>query len=413
MRGKGLSTGLRATLLVIVAVTLVVTNTYAGTEKVLFDFGAQFTDAYTPYGSLISDAHGNLYGTSGAGGASGQGTVFKLTKKAGVWTDMVLYSFNQNGIDGINPQAGVIFDAAGNLYGTTVHGGTFGGGTVFELSPAGGGNWTEKVLHNFSYSNDHKDGANPYAGLIFDAARKNLYGTTADGGVNGAGVVFELTPTKGGGKEKVLHSFNVSDGNGPFGGLTFDTHGNLYGTTYYGGAHGYGVVFELTPKAGGGWKEKVLHSFNSNGHDGFYPYTSVILDGAGNIYGTTLEGGSHGFGSVFELAPKVGGGWTKTSLHDFASNGKDGTYPRGGLIDSAGNLYGTTTSGGLGEGIVFELAPKVGGGWKEKVLYSFGSQSLDGYAPQCSLIRDSAGNLFGTGPQGGTHGGGTVFKVTP
>src|ERR1019366_934096 len=208
----------------------------------------------------------------------------------------VLYSFIHNGTDGGFPQAGLIFDAAGNLYGTTSEGGTSsscsgGCGTVFELTPTAGGGWTEKVLHNFN--SNGTDGANPYAGLIFDAA------------------------------------------------------GNLYGTTTVGGTYYYGTVFELTPTAGGGWTEKVLHSFNYNGTDGNNPQASLTIDAAGNLYGTTSGGGTYGNykGTVFELTPAAGGDWTETVLHNFV--GPDGAAPLAGLIfDAAGNLYGTTSGGG-------------------------------------------------------------------
>ncbi len=234
------------------------------------------------------------------------------------WKEKVLHSFcsQPNCADGDYPTAGLIFDAAGNLYGTTYAGGAYGAygpGTVFELTPAAGGGWTEKVLHSFD--NDCTDGASPYASLIFDAAG-NLYGTTSrrrllpacDAG-EGCGTVFELTPTAGGGwTEKVLHSFgNGTDGANPDCDLIFDAAGNLYGTTIYGGTYSYGTVFELTPAGGGNWTEKVLHNFNRNGTDGICPYAGLIFDAAGNLYGTTSLGGTFGVGTVFELTPKRAG----------------------------------------------------------------------------------------------------------
>ncbi len=193
---------------------------------------------------------------------------------------------------------------------------------MFELTPTGGGGWTERVLYSFGNT---PDGAIPVVGLIFDATG-NLYGATTEGGTHGDGTVFELTPTGGGGwTERVLYSFgNTPDGAYANAVLIFDGAGNLYGTTELGGANGpYGTVFELTPTAGGGWTEKVLHSF-ANGTDGARPLASVIFDAAGNLYGTTTEGGTNRDGTVFELTPTAGGGWTETLLHSFNNNGTDG-----------------------------------------------------------------------------------------
>ena len=274
MRGKRLSIGLR-TALVIFTVTLLVTSGWAATnwmEKVLHSFNNNGTDGYEPYfGSLIFDAAGKLYGTTTTGGTSGDGTVFELTPTGGGgWTEQVLYSFG-NTPDGAYANAVPIFDAAGNLYGTTSEGGTNRDGTVFELMPAGGGSWTETLLHSFN--NNGTDGFLPNAGLIFDAA------------------------------------------------------GNLYGTTYYGGAgggcqpNGCGTVVELTPTAGGGWTEQVLFSFN--GTDGAIPVAGLIFDATGKVYGTTTEGGTLNAGTVFELTPEV----FPTSL-DFGPQGLNPNTPQ-------------------------------------------------------------------------------------
>ncbi len=430
MQGKTLSIGLRA-VLAIIAATLFVTSTWAAAqERVLLNFNGQ--DGRLPQAGLIFDAAGNLYGTTEGGGtgsncgAFGCGTVFELTPAAGGgWTETVLYSFGGSP-DGADPLAGLIFDAAGNLYGTTGAGGTYDYGTVFELTPAAGGGWTETVLHNFNYN--VTDGYYPYAGLIFDAAG-NLYGTTSQGGTYGYGwgTVFELTPAAGGGwTEKVLHSFpdyNGTDGTSPYAGLIFDAAGNLYGTTSQGGTYIFrGTVFELTPAAGGGWTETVLHSFG-NGADADSPQAGLIFDAAGNLYGTTVEGGTgsnciFGCGTVFELTPAAGGGWTEKVLYSFNANGTDGYYPYAGLIfDAAGNLYGTTRYGGTssgcapyGCGTVFELTPAAGGTWTETVLHNFGN-GTDGATPLAGLIFDAAGNLYGTTSSGGTYGYGTVFEL--
>src|ERR1019366_4407129 len=203
--------------------------------------------------------------------------------------DNVLHNFNNDGTDGVNPQADLIFDAAGNLYGTTSQGGTSDAGTAFELTPAAGGTWTEKVLWSFGTG---MDGANPLAGLIFDGAG-NLYGTTYNGGTSNSGTVFELTPAAGGTwTEKVLYGFDGgANGGDPSAGLIFDAAGNLYGTTSFGGPYNHGTVFELMPAGGGSWTEQVLHNFGS-GTDGISPLAGLIFDGAGNLYGTTYHGGS-------------------------------------------------------------------------------------------------------------------------
>ena len=384
------------------------------TETVLYSFG-NGTDGQNPYAGLIFDKNGNLYGTTVGGGTYTYGTVFELTPQAGGgWTEKVLYSFG-NGTDGHNP-GGLIMDAAGNLYGTTNRGGTYGAGTVFELTPQAGGGWTETVLYSFG---NGTDGADPLGGLIFDAAG-DLYGTTSRGGTYGGGMVFELTPQAGGGwKEKVLHGFgNGPDGAGPLAGVIFDATGNLYGTTYEAGAYAQGTVFELTlgltRHVGLDWTETVLHDFSLNGPDGAFPYGSLIFDAAGNLYGTTYEAGASSVGAVFELTPEAGGGWTETVLHNFNFNGADGQNPYAGLtLDAAGNLYGTTVVGGTyNYGTVFELTPQAGGGWTEKVLYSFGN-GTDGAKPLAGLIFDASGNLYGTTDQGGTSGFGTVFELTP
>ncbi len=390
MRGKRLSIGLR-TALVIFTVTLLVTSGWAATnwnEKVLHSFNNNGTDGYEPYffGSLIFDAAGNLYGTTYAGGIYGYGTAFELSPAGGSWTETVLYNFGNGMGDGRNPRAGLIFDATGNLYGTSTTGGTSGYGTVFELTPTGGGGWTERVLYSFGNT---PDGAYANAVLIFDGAG-NLYGTTELGGANGPyGTVFELTPTAGGGwTEKVLHSFaNGTDGARPLASVIFDAAGNLYGTTTEGGTNRDGTVFELTPTAGGGWTETLLHSFNNNGTDGFLPNAGLIFDATGNLYGTTYYGGAgggcqpNGCGTVFELTPTAGGGWTEQVLFSF--NSTDGAIPVVGLIfDATGNLYGATTEGGtLNAGTVFELTPEV-----FPTSLDFGPQGLNPNTPQTVIL---------------------------
>ncbi len=412
MRSKEISIGLTAVMAMLAVTTFVASTPVAAqTETVLFSFSG--TNGLSPTGGLVFDAAGNLYGTTDDGGANGYGMVFELTPKAGGgWSEKVLHSFG-HGEDGQSPGCTLVMDAAGDLYGTTVGGGSYGGAIAFELSPSASGPWTEKLLHAFGKG---KDGINPEAGLIFDAAG-NLYGTTYFGGADAVGMVFELMPQTGGGwAEKVVHNFedNGRDGFSSSTGLTFDAAGNLYGTTAGGGTHGgYGAVFKLIPEAGGGWSEKVLHSFGS-GSDGRYLPSSVILDAAGNLYGTTAGGGTDNVGIVFELTPTTSGPWDETILHDFLNNDEDGVDPIGGLIfDAAGNLYGTTTAGGIhGAGTLFEMTPTTGGSWTEQVLYVFKSENTYS-GPEDALIFDGAGNLYGTEVGGGTADEGTVFEVTP
>jgi len=361
MQGKRVSIGARA-VLAIFMVTMFAAAAYAATETVLHNFNDDGTDGFNPYGALIFDKAGNLYGTTVWGGADDAGTVFELTPKGGgVWTETVLHNFNDNGTDGTFPWGTLIFDATGNLYGTTQTGGVYGYGTVFEMTPEKNGVWKEKVLHNFNAGNG-KDGAGPLAGVIFDGSG-NLYGTTELGGAYEYGIVFELSPKTGGGwKEKVLHSFNSNgkDGYFPFAALIFDSSGNLYGATSVGGTKYGGTVFELTPNTGRGWKEKILFNFGYPGATD--PFGQLIFDGSGNLYGTTGTNGPADSGSVFKLTPQTNGKWTQTVLHNF--NGTDGDNAHAGVIfDASGNLYGTTYNGGSstscksGCGTVFEIKP--------------------------------------------------------
>jgi len=427
MRDKTFLIGWTAAL-AFFGVALLVTNSVAASNDfIMYSFNG--SHGTLPDSGLI-ERSGNFYGTTNSGGAYGVGTVFELSpREGGGWTEKVLYSFKNNGRDGKSPQAALVFDAHGNLYGTTYTGGLYLGGTVFELSPEENGSWTETVLHTFGSGHD---GASPCAALIFDT-HGNLYGTTFGGGENQGGTVFELSLRDGSWTETVLYSFqdsddgNPDDGSSPNGGLIFDAAGNLYGTTYTGGAYGihqYGTVFELTPKHGGGWTEKVLHSFGS-GTDGQNPSASLVFDTHGNLYGTTYAGGAYQDGTVFKLSPRQGGGWTETVLHnfDFVGGLSDGLGPYSNLIlDVAGNLYGTTSEGGnsscnsrRGCGTVFELSPR-DGGWTETVLHRFGvylgdGQYGDGQFPFGGLILDSHGNLYGTTQHGGAYGGGAVFEI--
>jgi uncharacterized repeat protein (TIGR03803 family) len=321
------------------------------------------TDGGNPLGSLVFDAAGNAYSTTSSGGANGLGVVFELTPPpqgapAKTWTESVLYSFQGGSNDGAAPFGNVVFDSAGNLYGTTSIGGLThlgcalpakGCGTIFELSPSGAGSWSERILHRFRDA--FGEGAAPRAGLVIDALG-NLYGTTYDGGNNdecggyGCGTVFELLPPAAGKKHwifKNLIDFNGADAALPAGGLTLNA-GALYGTTNYGGAYNKGVVFSFTQDSGR-WKFSTVYSFN--GLDGLQPSGNLAFDSNGNLYGATYEGGANDWGSIFQLVPGESG-WTENLLYSFAVSGKGaGANPLGGVIlDSADNIYLTTNQGG-------------------------------------------------------------------
>src|SRR6266700_832062 len=331
--------------------------------SVLHTFQGGSSDGASLFAGLLMDSSGNLYGTTENGGASGLGTVFELVNASGTYSQKVLQSFNRS--DGANPSAGVIMDSSGNLYGTTFGGGTSNSGTVFELVNSSAA-YTESVLHSFV--NSGGDGSKPAAALIMDASG-NLYGTTLSGGTNGTGTVFELVNSSGTYSEKILYSFANSggDGSSPQAGLIIDASGNLYGTTHSGGTNGTGTVFELV-NSSGTYSEKILYSFANSGGDGSKPAAALIMDASGNLYGTTQNGGTNGFGAVFELV-NSSGTYSEKILYSFANSGGDGSSPQAGLIiDASGNLYGTTHSGGTnGTGTVFELVNS-SGTYREKIL---------------------------------------------
>lgn len=330
------------------------------------------SDGATPIARPVFGPNGLLYGTTAAGGSTGDGLVYSLRPPATAcktalcyWTETVLYQF-AGGSDGAGPGFGdVVFDNAGNIYGTTSAGGTARLGTVYELTPSNGG-WTEKVLYSFSVGDG---GSQPWSGVILDQAG-NLYGTTEGGGAGGCGTVYELSPGGSGWTEKVLYNFQCGfgapNGSFPIGGLIFDAAGNLYGTANYGGANHGGTIFEVSPSGGGDWAFHLIDSLIYNGTFDFIyygPTGSLVMDASGSLYGTTVMDDASAAGSVFKLTPS-NGGWTYTSLHDF-SDGDDGGEPFGNVVfDSSGNFYGTASMGpfgggcgGLGCGTVWEITP--------------------------------------------------------
>jgi uncharacterized repeat protein (TIGR03803 family) len=358
------------------------------------------SDGAGPLAGLVIDRSGNLYGTSSSGGSFGSGTVFKVDSSG---HETALYNFT-GGADGGSPQASLLL-SGGNLYGTTNSGGASGAGTVFEVTLSG----KETVLYTFT---GKADGANPDASLIRDGAG-NLYSTTFAGGTNGNGTVFKLlrpTVTGGAWTEQVLYSFGKgTDGANPVAGVTLKT-GHLYGTTSAGGTYGYGTVFQLTPSKSG-WTESILHQFEMQS-DGGVPYAGIIVDHSGNLYGAATDGGaggSNGGGTVFELTPS-NGSWTFSVIYSLPGWGISGSFRN--LLLASGKIYATTHCDGANSaGTVYELS-LTGTTWTYTLLYDFSGNS-DGRYAFSNLVMDKQGNLYGTTNVGGANGYGDVFKVKP
>jgi uncharacterized repeat protein (TIGR03803 family) len=340
---------------------------------------------------MIMDSSGNLYGTTEFGGVTGPngkgcGTVFELAHVGGTYTKLADFNFT----DGSTLLGGVIMDSSGNLYGTTAKGGASNVGTVFEVAA---GSRTISDLAQF----DGTNGSEPYGGLVMDSSG-NLYGTTSAGGANSDGTVFEVAA--GSGTITTLTSFDGTDGALPQAGLIMDSSGNLYGTAAVGGANGDGTIFEVAKGSG---TITVLASFA--GTDGIQPGGALIMDGRGNMYGTAWGGGDSGNGVVFELPHGSG---TITVLASF--EGTNGANPSCSLLmDGRGNLYGTTQAGGSGgNGTVFKLPH---GSGTIITLASSGIGTDGGWHSPAGLIMDNSGDLYGTAPNGGTHDDGTVFEL--
>lgn len=359
--------------------------------KVLYSFrsGQRTSDGFYPDSGVIRDSAGNLYGTTVDGGTYAYGTVFKLTPTN---KESILYSFRGK-TDGGYPSAGLVRDSSGNLYGTTQIGGAYNSGVVFKLGSAG----RETVLYSFGKT--PTDGSYPW-GLLRDSAG-NLYGVTVVGGLSDAGTVYKLDTS---GVETILYNFTGtgSDQGYPNPGIVRDASGNLYGTTMGPGPNTgvYGTVYKVDSSG----NQTVLYTF-TGGTDGSFPQSGLLRDSEGNLYGTTVLGGSFGFGVVF----KIDSAKTETVLHSFT--GTDGEDSTGTLIqDSAGNLYGTTAFGGeYGWGTVFRVDTSN----NERVLYSF-TGGIDGKYPTWNrLVRDSAGNLYGTTQNGGSADWGEIFQLKP
>lgn len=403
---------------------------HASTFKVIYTFGTHgSSDAALPYAPLAMDNAGHLYGTTPVGGAYGSGTVFELVPtSSGSWKEKILHSFS-NGTDGGYPYAGVIFDAQGNIYGTTQQGGITSSscgsgscGVVFELVKAN--NWQETVLYSFT---GNEDGSAPAAPLLFDSAG-NIYGTAEGGGTfvgcyYGCGVAFELEKSSSGWTEKVLHTFTdwPTDGAYPTAGFIWNG-ADLLGTTSTGGVGpccgGYdgGTIFQLSPNSDGTWTESLFYTFcaQTNCADGTTPWGGVVLNN-GNMFGTTSNGGATGYGVLYE---RLTSGSTATK---FSFAGTGGENPIGPIVLRQAVVYGATEQGGLttntcapfqnGNGVVYKLS-QVSGKLSETVLHSF-TGGADGCIPQANLIVDGTGHLYGTTELGGKYGMGIAFEVTP
>jgi uncharacterized repeat protein (TIGR03803 family) len=389
-----------ALALAVVLVPAVITSQSAQAQTFAEVYSFNMTDGAGAEAGLVQGTDGNLYGTTYTGGAAGSGTVFKITP-GGTLTRLYSFCSQSDCTDGAGPYAAVIQATDGNFYGTTVNGGAYAYGTVFKITPSG----MLTTLYSFCTQSDCADGEEPYGGLI-QATDGNLYGTTYFGGAYSHGTVFKITLT---GTLTTLHSFcaqtGCTDGGYTQAGLVQGSDGNFYGTTITGGTEGPedGTVFKITPSG----TVTTLYSFCSTG--GVcepQPYAALIQASDGNFYGTAT-GGPYAYGSVSKIAP----GGTLTTLYIF-TGGADGSQPYAGLVQGTdGNLYGTTYFGGASsDGTVFEVATS----GALTSLYSFCSQSdcTDGEAPYAGLVQDTNGNFYGTTQSGGAKGYGTIFSLS-
>ena len=403
---------------------LMAPSAQAQTFSLIYNFTGGADGAH-PYAGVTIDARGNLYGTTNVGGNAacnsphGCGSVYELKPKGPSFVLNPLYSFGPPPDAGI-ANAPVVFGPDGALYSTTSYGGTYGKGAIFKVRPTPTAcrtalcPWSETVLYSFA-GGANGDGANPI-GLIFDHAG-NIYGATSGGGTYGHGTGYEMTSSGGVWTDSILHIFGGgSDGSIPYRSvLVFDGAGNLYGTTSLGGLYGYGTVFQLMP-SGGGWTENVIYNFQ-DGQDGGYPYSGLIFDQSGNLYGTTTDGGMGGGGVIFELSPS-GGGWNYVVLYSIAGPAGYSCGPAWALTtDTAGNLYDTTQCDGAnGLGNVFKLT-NAGGSWTYTSLHDFAGGSNDGEFSASSVTIDQSGDLYGATTYGGSGpcnaGCGVVWEIKP
>jgi uncharacterized repeat protein (TIGR03803 family) len=396
-----------ATLLFVLAMSL--TAATATTTNVIFsceEDEGEYADT-----DLETDSVGNIYGTTVLGGDFGGGTVFQLSPTPNGWVHTVLYSFT-GGADGGEPYKGVTLDRDDNLYGTAVTGGSGscegGCGVIYKLTNIKG-TWTQKVVHAFTGGDD---GSGPGSRVTVDRAGR-IYGMTPTGGANGLGTIYKIGPLSSGASTfKVIHAFTGgADGSSGSAGRMILRDGHLYGAATTGGSNGSGVVFELTPRALGGWDFRTIYTFQGQ-PDGSFPYGALLFDDSGNIYGTTYYGGANGIGAVYKLSPQPVGEWTEEVIYSF-QQGTDGNSPISNLVfDKAGNLYGTTSEGGLGRGVIFKLTPVGGGNWTETVVHAFEGPPDGGFAYN-GMVVDAFGNFYGATVHGGENDDGSVYNFTP
>ncbi len=397
----------KAAVLSVLALSL--TTVTATTTDVIFSFEedeGEYADT-----DLETDGAGNIYGTTVLGGDFGGGTVFQLSPTPNGWVHTTLYSFT-GGADGGEPYKGVTLDRDGKLYGTAVTGGSGncegGCGVVYKLTHSGA-KWTYRVIHAFTGGDD---GSGPGARVTVDHAG-NIYGMAPTGGAYGLGTIYKIRQGSHGAPAfKVIHAFTGgADGATGSAGRMVIRDGHLYGAATAGGTYGSGVVFELTPRGRGEWDFSTIYSFRGQ-PDGSFPYGALLFDALGNIYGTTYYGGANGIGSVYQLSPQAMGEWNESVLYSF-QEGSDGNSPISNLVfDNAGNLYGTTSEGGLGSGTIFKLSPVGNGSWTETVVHAFEGPPDGGFSYN-GMVVDAFGNFYGATVHGGTDDDGSVYKFTP
>jgi uncharacterized repeat protein (TIGR03803 family) len=401
-------------LLAFSVIVLLTGAAFASTTNVLYSFGGEDDGEYVD-SDLVVDGAGNIYGTSVEGGTFGTGTVWELSPSASGWVHTVLYSFT-GGADGGQPYKGVTLDVEGNLYGTAVVGGVGGScaeagcGVVYKLAHSSAG-WTQSVIYNFTGGDD---GYGPGSGVTFDK-HGNIYGTTPVGGAKGYGTIWQLRPQANGRWQfRLVHTFTggADGGTGSAGRFLIDKAGNLYNVATVGGTYGSGTAYELTPTMIGQWKFTLLYAFKGQPDAGF-PYGGLAMDTRGNLYGTTYYDGANDLGSVYRLS-RQSGVWKENVLYSF-KGGADGSSSISNLVfDAAGNMYGTTSEGGAGCscGVIFKMTPGTNGKWTESIAYRFQGQPDPGFAYN-GMVVDSKGNLYGATVHGGTGNDGTVYQFTP
>jgi uncharacterized repeat protein (TIGR03803 family) len=402
--------GIRAVAAAAVFVLSLATATAATTEVI---FSCEEDEGEYADTDLETDNAGNIYGTTVLGGDFGGGTVFQLSPTPNGWVHTVLYSFT-GGADGGEPYKGVTLDREGNLYGTAVTGGSGscegGCGVAYKLTKSGG-TWTQTIIHAFTGGDD---GSGPGARVTVDQSG-NVYGMTPTGGAYGLGTIYKIQKgLNGAWTLKVIHAFTGgTDGGSGSAGRMILRNGRLYGAATTGGTYGSGVVFELMSRGAGRWDFRTLYSFRGQ-PDGSFPYGALLFDPSGNIYGTTYYGGANGIGAVYKLSPRPVGEWDENVLYSF-QGGTDGNSPISNLVFGwAGNLnlYGTTSEGGLGSGTIFKLSPIGGGQWSETVVHLFQGPP-DGAFAYNGLVVGGFRTFYGATVHGGDNDDGSVYKFTP